>query len=170
MNRKNHVSIDDAISAFSKWVDFKKYRRTKNEVTPASISHSSLLEWLLQGNEILEYPPPRLYSYPDHALACGQVERKVYAWEANGTSFQRLLGKDHMVVSQCGDWKIIERCADGIYIIQWKASGDLYLLTPLDVPDSEETLPNYCIKFYQPEKDGYYEKEQEQRASDESEE
>ncbi len=170
MNDKTHVNIDDAVSAFSKWVEFKKNQRPKGNITPASIRQSALLVWLLQGNEVLEHPPPRLYSYPDHELACGGVERKVYAWETNGTSFQRLLGKDHMVVSQCGDWKIIERRDHGVYVVQWKISGDLYLLTPIEgaVNSNEETLPNYRIKLHQ-RKEGYNEEDQEQRVSDASE-
>ena len=140
----NELTPGKAIQAFEKWYRFYE-EELKKAPTLSQIGHSALLVWLLSGNDVQQYPPPKFYSYPDHELVMGETHRDVEAWEANGTSFEKMLGIDKMVIDQCGFWKIVERHTDGIYIVEWEKSGDRYKLVPIS---HEEGAPNYRIKLH----------------------
>jgi hypothetical protein len=59
-----------AVHAVTAWISIK--HEQGQGVTEADAAHSSLLDWLLAGNEPLPNPPPVLYSRPNHRLALGE--------------------------------------------------------------------------------------------------
>ena len=60
----------DIQQAVATWIRIK--HEEGQGVTEADASHSSLLHWLLAGNQPLPKPPPVIHSRPCHQLALGE--------------------------------------------------------------------------------------------------
>lgn len=108
----DHVSIDDAVRAMSRWVrDFNEHP------TSADVDHSSLLRRLLSGKEPLPFKPPKRYSYPDYALGGGERVIATEVWEARNVPGLDDPNHALLIIDQ-SRWYIIERGANG-YVVEW---------------------------------------------------
>ena len=89
------------------------------------IRHSALLRRMLSGREPLEVPPPRSYGQPWYSL--------VDEGEASGCELKPLMDRagatPHVSINESA-WRIVDRGADGAYIVQYARQAPLYVATP----------------------------------------
>jgi len=110
----------DTINAVKRWLAIRG--KPGDSQIAADIDHSALLKRLLAGQEPLPQPPPRALSSPwydlietGHGTAMDVVEY---------TTTPGMLS-----VNQSGQWKIVEKRADGSYVARCTTNNHVFTIT-----------------------------------------
>lgn len=124
----------DVIEAFFKWLEFKikdnngKYcGLTDNDlmIIQMDASHSALLSWLCDGNELLPHPPPKAFSRPWHELVVNGKGKVLEAW-----THPRFENK--IVIEQHADWTILSKESETEFILQHDRTPGVWRLRETD--------------------------------------
>lgn len=146
MNKPRAVETDEptltksqARKAFNTYLRILEKENNGKHFPPnrADIEHSALLSRLLDGNDALPEPPPRMFSYPNYEL----VETGIYYPHEAGESKSQA---DKVFIDQ-SLWNIVERnhrfrldesgqplpleLGDIGYLVRWEEQKTLYALT-----------------------------------------
>ena len=125
MKKRETLTPNEAVEAVERWLSVL-HSEEHDPPRPPDPSHSSLLWWLLHGNEPLPHPPPVFYSRPDHGVELGE-ERRVRLMEIEHEGMREIVGS--VAVNQGTQWEVVERDGD-TWTLRWPPSGTLYRLTP----------------------------------------
>lgn len=109
------------------------------DLARCALDHSSLVYWLVEGNEPLEHPPPKYMSRPWHDLIAdgeGVILDK---------PFQMMPGSGRWVIGQDARWTLIEE-REGSWVLEFPNHGQ-WIVEPLppQTLDSGYVIQRYRI-------------------------
>lgn len=124
----NPTEIDEIIRCFEKYLIIRE-ENGKASLTPADITHSSLLYRLLSGLSPLDKAPPLSFSRPDYALGEGKPCLVGSIYEHPGMAYCDKQGNIfELAINQHLGWRWIDKEKG---ILQYK-NGDEYIYRELD--------------------------------------
>lgn len=138
--------VEWIIGRIEKWYAVRE-RYIEGNPSMADVGHSALLWRLLSGDEALEYPPPRSFSYPNYHAAEGNQDVPMEVWFkddgplSNSISYEGLGERmpEQVYIDQAR-WDVVRRDGES-FVIKWKTDPAEWRLERL--PEEDRTHEKY---------------------------
>jgi hypothetical protein len=148
VGRPDPEAREAVLHAVELWLAVQEREHPGRRVRSADVRTSSLLRWILDGNEPLAEPPPRIEGRLDHLIGAGAA-RRIRAPEAlRGVDSRTAVFGTPVPMSQvrAGDtvvmarshWTVVGRDDSGLTLKVAAGTRQLYSFRPVAVASTDE--------------------------------